>query len=83
MINLNISALIYRPVNQVFDFVSAPENDFQWQYGTLETARLSKGGSVTGSFFRSVGHLMGRRSLRNYLKTLCGHIICVPTKDRR
>ncbi len=66
MINLNISELIYRPINQVFDFVSTPENDFQWQYGTLETARLSEGGSVMGSFFRSIGHLMGRRNLSTF-----------------
>jgi uncharacterized protein YndB with AHSA1/START domain len=61
MINLDISTIIYRPVRQVFDFVSTPENDFQWQYGTLATARLSEGASKIGTFFRSIGHLMGRR----------------------
>jgi uncharacterized protein YndB with AHSA1/START domain len=63
MINLISSTLIERPVQQVFDFVSTPENDFQWQYGTLATARLSKGNSLMGTFFRSIGHLMGRRNL--------------------
>jgi uncharacterized membrane protein len=61
MINLNVSTRIYRPVKQVFDFVSAPENDFQWQYGTLAAARLPDGVSKIGSFFRSVGHLLGNR----------------------
>lgn len=61
MINLNVSMLIYRPIGQVFDFVSAPENDFQWQYGTLASARLSEGTSDIGTLFRSIGHLMGRR----------------------
>ncbi len=61
MINLNVSTMIYRPISQVFDFVSAPENDFQWQYGTLASARLSEGTSAIGILFRSVGHLMGRR----------------------
>ena len=61
MINLHGSTRIYRPVNQVFDFVSAPENDFQWQYGTLAAARLPDGASRLGSFFRTVGHLVGRR----------------------
>jgi uncharacterized membrane protein len=61
MINLNMSTMIYRPVRQVFDFMSAPENDFQWQYGTLAAARVSEGASVIGTFFRSIGHLMGRR----------------------
>ena len=53
--------MIYRPVRQVFDFMSAPENDFQWQYGTLAAARVSEGASAIGTFFRSIGHLMGRR----------------------
>jgi uncharacterized membrane protein len=63
MINLNMSMMIYRPVKQVFDFVSTPENDFQWHYGTLAAARLSTDAdaSVLGTFFRSIGHLMGRR----------------------
>ena len=61
MINLNISTMIYRPVKQVFDFVSTPENNFQWQYGTLGTAGISEGISNMGTFFRSIGHLMGRR----------------------
>jgi uncharacterized membrane protein len=61
MINLNVSTLIYRPIRQVFDFVSAPENDFQWQYGTLMSARLSEGSSAIGTLFRSISHLMGRR----------------------
>jgi len=61
MINLEMSTLIYRPVRQVFDFVSTPENDFQWQYGTLGTARLSESVSKIGTVFRSIGHLMGYR----------------------
>ena len=66
MINLISSTLIERPVRQVFDFVSTPENDFQWQYGTLATARLSKGSGAMQTFFRSIGHLMGRRNLGTF-----------------
>ena len=66
MINLNVSTMIYRPIKQVFDFVSIPENDFQWQYGTLEAARLSEGINNIGTFFRSVGHLMGHRVLSTF-----------------
>jgi hypothetical protein len=61
MINLNLSTMIYRPIRQVFDFMSTPENDFQWQYGTLAAVRLSEGVNEVGTFFRSIGHLMGRR----------------------
>jgi hypothetical protein len=66
MININVSTIIYSPVQQVFDFVSKPENDFQWQYGTLETARLSEDINNTGIQYRSIGHLMGRRNLSTY-----------------
>lgn len=61
MIHLDMSTIICRPVGQVFDFVSTPENDCQWQYGTLATASLSEGTSRPGTFFRSIGHLWGRR----------------------
>lgn len=66
MINLNVSTIIYRPVRQVFDFVSTPENDFQWQYGTLASSRLSEGVGNLGTFFRNIGHLMGRRILSTF-----------------
>ncbi len=61
MINLISNKLIYRPVKQVFDFISIPENDFQWQYGVLKSAQISEGGIRVGTFFRSIGHFMGRR----------------------
>jgi len=63
MIDINLDTMIYKPIGQVFDFVSAPENDFQWQYGTLESSALAKGLSIAGTFFQSIGHLMGRRNL--------------------
>lgn len=58
--------LICVPVNQVFDFVSKPENDLHWQYGTLETANLSEGLSDVGTFFRTVGYLVGHRNLSTF-----------------
>lgn len=61
MIHINDSTVIDKPVRQVFDFMSTPENDFQWQYGTLASSRLSEGISSSGTFFRSVGHVLGRR----------------------
>jgi len=58
--------MIYVPVKQVFDFLSTPENDFQWQYGTLATASLPKTSDAMQTFFRSIGHLMGRRNLSTF-----------------
>jgi uncharacterized protein YndB with AHSA1/START domain len=66
MINIYICTTINKPIQQVFDFVSKPENDFQWQYGTLKTARLSEGVNNSRTFFRSLGHLMGRRNLSTF-----------------
>ncbi len=66
MINLTSSAVICRPVRQVFDFLSTPENDFRWHYGTLAAAILTEGIPAKGTFFRSIGHWMGRRNLSTF-----------------
>jgi hypothetical protein len=62
MIRFDLNTHIYRPLMQVFEFVSTPENDFQWQYGTLTSAQISAGDIGTGTLFRVVGHLLGRRT---------------------
>jgi uncharacterized protein YndB with AHSA1/START domain len=61
MINFISNTLIYRPITEIFNFISTPENDFQWQYGILASAQISEGAARVGAFFRSIGHLMGRR----------------------
>jgi hypothetical protein len=66
MIHIHLSTNIYRPLKQVFSFVSNPENDFQWQYGTLATGAVSAGAVALGSTFRSVAHFMGQR-----IESLC------------
>jgi uncharacterized membrane protein len=53
--------MIYRPIRQVFNFMSTPENDFQWQYSVLESTRVSEGSSNTGTLFRNIRNLMGHR----------------------
>jgi len=52
---------IYQPIKRVFDFISAPENDFQWQYGTLASTRAAESMTGLGACFQSVGHFMGQR----------------------
>ena len=61
MIKFDLNTNIYRPIQQVFAFVAAPENDFYWQYGTLRSARISQGEICVGALVRTVGHFMGRR----------------------
>lgn len=61
MMKFDLTTDIYRPLSQVFAFVTTPENDFHWQYGTLMSVKISKGEMGTGALFRAVGHFMGRR----------------------
>jgi hypothetical protein len=61
MIFFDVNTLIYRPVPQVFAFVAMPENDFQWQYGTLASAQISNGKIGLGTHFRTVSHFLDRR----------------------
>lgn len=66
MITINLSVSIYRPIQRVFDFISAPENDIQWQYGTLASARIDEDTAKVGGTFRSDGNLMGYRTQSTY-----------------
>jgi hypothetical protein len=61
MIHFSLNTHIYRPLKQVFAFVTTPDNDFQWQYGTFASIQISEGEIGLGTLFRTVGHFMGRR----------------------
>ena len=66
MIDIHSNTHIFRPIQQVFDFICTPENDFQWQYGTLASSKISGGVAKIGTAFQSVGHLLGHRSQSTY-----------------
>jgi Polyketide cyclase / dehydrase and lipid transport len=66
MINFKSSEVICRPAGQVFHFLSTPENDVRWHYGTLASSTLTEGIPSKGTFFRSIGHWMGRRNLSTF-----------------
>ena len=61
VIQIITSTLIYQPIKRVFEFISTPENDFQWQYGTLASTRLPGQILGPGACFQSVGNFMGQR----------------------
>ena len=61
MISINLNALILRPVWEVFDYITNPANNPQWQYGSLESVQISDGDMQVGTVFSSLGHFMGRR----------------------
>ena len=66
MISFDVNTYIYRPLTQVFNFIATPENDFQWQYGTLVSVQISKGEVGLGTLFRAVSHFMGQRIESTY-----------------
>lgn len=61
MISININMLIARPVWEVFDYITNPGNNAQWQYGLFESVQISDGKMWIGTVFSSFGHFMGRR----------------------
>jgi len=66
MISFDLNTHIYRPLQQVFSFIATPENDFQWQYGTLASVQISKGEIGIGTLFRAISHFMGKRIESTY-----------------
>lgn len=66
MISINLKTLILRPVWEVFDFITAPENNSQWQYGSLISMKISAGDMQVGTEFSSFGHFLGRRIQSNF-----------------
>lgn len=61
MISIHLNTLVLRPVWEVFDFITTPENNSQWQYGWLISMKTSAGDMRIGTVFSGFGHFMGRR----------------------
>ena len=55
------TVLIDRPIEEVFAFVTNPNNDSLWQAWTLETEQTSEGPLDVGSTLRSTAKMLGRR----------------------
>jgi len=61
MINLDLGALIDRPVKDVFAFVADPNNMSQWNSAVVSLQQITPGTVGVGTKFKSVGEMMGRR----------------------
>jgi carbon monoxide dehydrogenase subunit G len=61
MRDFDTNVVIRRPVQEVFDFVSDPENVQLWQPGVLESRRTSAGPMGVGATYVEVRQSMGRR----------------------
>ncbi|MCQ3936650.1 MAG: hypothetical protein DPW18_06340 [Chloroflexi bacterium] len=61
MINLDFSALIDRPQKDVFAFVANPNNMSKWNSAVVGLEQITPGAVGTGTKFKSIGEMMGRR----------------------
>ena len=61
MITVDYSVVINRPIEEVFTFVTNPENNVQWVSGLLETKQVSQGPIGVGSTGTDVRQFLGQR----------------------
>ena len=61
MINLDLGALIDKPIKDVFAFVANPNNMSKWNSAVLSLQQITPGAVGVGTKFKSVGEMMGRR----------------------
>lgn len=61
MINLDFSALIDRPVSNVFAFVSNPNNMAKWNSAVVSIQQVTPGEVGIGTKFKTIGEAMGRK----------------------
>ena len=61
MFTFEFSISVNRQQQEVFDFVSNPANDAQWQSSNISNELTSEGSVGVGSTMRSVDKLLGRK----------------------
>ncbi len=61
MINLELGTLIDRPIQDVFTFVSDPNNMSKWNSAVVSIQQVTPGAVGVGTKFKTVGEAMGRR----------------------
>ena len=66
MAKLETSVVINRPIEDVFAYVSNPENESLWQSGVVESSLTSQGPMGVGSTAREVRRFLGRRIETTY-----------------
>lgn len=61
MINLDLGTLIDRPVKDVFEFVTNPNNMSKWNSAVISLQQITPGAVGMGTKFKNVGEMLGRR----------------------
>lgn len=60
MMKIEHNIVIDRPIEEVFAYVTRPENTPKWQSGMLESRQTSEGAMGVGTIFTEVREMMGR-----------------------
>lgn len=66
MVKMEHSVVINRPIEEVFAFLTRPENGLQFRAGLLEAEQTSEGPMGVGTTWREVEQFLGRRSESTY-----------------
>ncbi|MFQ6089520.1 MAG: SRPBCC family protein [Candidatus Methanofastidiosia archaeon] len=66
MVKIEQSVVINRPVEEVFTFLSNPENELQYRSSLLEAEQTSEGPMGVGTTFREVEKFIGKRIESTY-----------------
>ncbi len=61
MVKVEVSEVINRPVEEIFEYISTPENDPKWQSGVLKSEQTSDGPIGVGATSLEVRKFLGRR----------------------
>jgi len=61
MLELELTTVINRPIEEAFGFLSNLENDIKWRSEWVETKHTSGGSPGVGATFSLVGKFLGRR----------------------
>ena len=61
MINVDLGTLVDKPIKDVFEFVSNPNNMSKWNSAVVSLEQITPGDVGVGTKFKSVGELMGRK----------------------
>jgi polyketide cyclase/dehydrase/lipid transport protein len=61
MINVQISIVINRPLEEVFVFLSNLENNLKWRSGMIKAEKISEGPIGVGTTYRMINNFFGRQ----------------------
>ena len=61
MINVQVSIVINRPLEEVFVFLSNLENNLKWRSGMIKAEKISEDPTGVGTTYRMINNFFGRQ----------------------